>query len=56
MKKNLTKKEMIAYILESKMMIKAGTHEPLENLNYMNKYSKAEVARLYEMAVAYSNR
>lgn len=51
----MKKQDMINYILSTGMMIDAnGT--PLTNLNYMKKYSKADVARLYEKAVAVCNR
>ena len=51
----MTKQNMINYILSTGMMIGAD-NQPLTNLIYMKKYSKADVARLYEKAVAYSNR
>ena len=51
----LTKNEMIAFILESKMMC-GSDGKPLENLDYMKKYLKKDVERLYKKAVAYSNR
>ena len=51
----LTKKEMIAYILQSGMMIDSK-HQPLKNLDYMNKYLKKDIERLYREAVAYCNR
>ena len=51
----MKKQDMINYILSTGMMIGAD-NKPLTNLNYMKKYNKADVARLYEKAVAYSNR
>lgn len=51
----MKKQDMINYILSTGMMVD-GNGTPLTNLDYMKKYSKADVARLYEKAVAYSNR
>ena len=51
----MTKQNMINYILSTGMMIGAN-NKPLTNLNYMKKYNKSDVVRLYEKAVAYSNR
>lgn len=51
----MKKQDMINYILSTGMMTNANG-APLTNLDYMKKYSKADIARLYEKAVAYSNR